>query len=71
MPGKPTEDDLATELKQPIVGCNNLEELLILNAIHIPLHAGKIEEMSLYIKKFKINMCLLTVNNTLTVFLFV
>ncbi|HDC7695951.1 TPA: bacillithiol transferase BstA, partial [Staphylococcus aureus] len=50
---KLTEDDLAIELKQPIVGCNNLEELLILNAIHIPLHAGKIEEMSRILKNLK------------------
>lgn len=48
-----TEDDLAIELKQPIVGCNNLEELLVLNAIHIPLHAGKIEEMSRILKNLK------------------
>ncbi|CDR28482.1 bacillithiol transferase BstA [Staphylococcus schweitzeri] len=45
-----TEDDLAIELKQPIAGCHNLEELLVLNAIHIPLHAGKIEEMSRVLK---------------------
>ncbi len=64
-----TDDDLAIELKQTIVGCNDLEELLVLNAIHIPLHAGKIEEMSRILKKFKINMCLLTVNNTLTGFI--
>ncbi|MEZ1986504.1 DinB family protein, partial [Staphylococcus aureus] len=27
--------------------------LLVLNAIHIPLHAGKIEEMSRILKNFK------------------
>ncbi len=48
-----TDDDLAIELKQTIVGCNNLEELLVLNAIHIPLHAGKIEEMSRILKNLK------------------
>ncbi|SNV84796.1 dinB superfamily protein [Staphylococcus simiae] len=41
-----TAEDLAIQLPQPVAGCNNLEELLVLNAIHIPLHAGKIEEMS-------------------------
>ena len=47
---KLTEDDLAIELQQPIAGCNTLGELLVLNAIHIPLHAGKIEEMSRVLK---------------------
>lgn len=50
---KLTEDDLAIELQQPIAGCKTLEELLVLNAIHIPLHAGKIEEMSRVLKSFK------------------
>lgn len=50
---KLTEDDLAIKLQQPIAGCNTLGELLVLNAIHIPLHAGKIEEMSRVLKSLK------------------
>lgn len=39
-------EQLAQKLDQPIAGCNTLDELLMLNAIHVPLHTGKIEEMT-------------------------
>ena len=41
-----TDEQLSQELEQPIAGCKTLNELLVLNAIHVPLHAGKIEEMA-------------------------
>ena len=37
---------VSSKLDQPIAGCNTLDELLMLNAIHVPLHTGKIEEMT-------------------------
>ena len=43
---KLTHEQLAQKLDQPIAGCNTLDELLMLNAIHVPLHTGKIEEMT-------------------------
>lgn len=43
---KLTDEDLQQELDQPIAGFKTLDGLLVLNAIHIPLHAGKIEEMT-------------------------
>ncbi|WP_251518371.1 MULTISPECIES: bacillithiol transferase BstA [Staphylococcus] len=46
-----TDEQLEIELDQPIAGCKTLDELLVLNAIHIPLHAGKIEEMSRVLKQ--------------------
>ena len=46
-----TDEQLAQELEQPIAGCKTLDELLVLNAIHVPLHAGKIEEMARVLKK--------------------
>ena len=33
--------------------CKTLNELLVLNAIHVPLHAGKIEEMARVLKQAK------------------
>ncbi|OEK98834.1 DinB family protein [Staphylococcus casei] len=41
-----TDQQLEAELTETIAGCSTLDELLVLNAIHIPVHAGKIEEMS-------------------------
>ncbi|MDK7340975.1 hypothetical protein QP500_11030, partial [Pauljensenia sp. UMB0018B] len=41
-----TDEQLAQTLDQPIAGFSTVEGLLMLNAIHIPLHAGKIEEMA-------------------------
>ena len=41
-----TDEQLSQELEQSIAGCKTLNELLVLNAIHVPLHAGKIEEMA-------------------------
>ncbi|PTI80063.1 damage-inducible protein DinB [Staphylococcus succinus] len=41
-----TDQQLEAELTETIAGCSTLDELLVLNAIHIPIHAGKIEEMS-------------------------
>ncbi|HCG74404.1 MULTISPECIES: bacillithiol transferase BstA [Staphylococcus] len=41
-----TDKDLEKEVDQPVAGCKTLEEFLVLNALHIPLHAGKIEEMT-------------------------
>ena len=38
-----TDKELKKEINQPIAGCKTLEELLVLNALHISLHAGKIE----------------------------
>ncbi|PTE32113.1 damage-inducible protein DinB [Staphylococcus gallinarum] len=46
-----TDQQLEQELTETIAGCNTLDELLVLNAIHIPLHAGKIEEMSRVLKQ--------------------
>ncbi|MGI2272350.1 DinB family protein [Staphylococcus cohnii] len=48
---KLSDEELQTELTETIAGCNTLDELLVLNAIHIPLHAGKIEEMSRVLKQ--------------------
>lgn len=48
---KLSDEELQTELTETIAGCNTLDELLALNAIHIPLHAGKIEEMSRVLKQ--------------------
>lgn len=45
-----TDVQLEQELSETIAGCNTLDELLTLNAIHIPLHAGKIEEMTRVLK---------------------
>ena len=46
-----TDEQLAQTLDQPIAGFSTVEGLLMLNAIHIPLHAGKIEEMARVIKQ--------------------
>ncbi len=48
-----TDEQLSQELEQPIAGCKTLNELLVLNAIHVPLHAGKIEEMARVLKQAK------------------
>lgn len=48
---KLSDEELQAELTETIAGCNTLDELLVLNAIHIPLHAGKIEEMSRVLKQ--------------------
>ena len=48
---KLTHEQLAQKLDQPIAGCNTLDELLMLNAIHVPLHTGKIEEMTRVLKE--------------------
>jgi hypothetical protein len=48
-----TDVQLEQELSESIAGCNTLDELLTLNAIHIPLHAGKIEEMTRVLKAEK------------------
>ena len=45
-----TDKELKKEINQPIAGCKTLEELLVLNALHISLHAGKIEEMTRVLK---------------------
>lgn len=45
-----TDVQLNQELTETIAGCNTLDELLTLNAIHVPLHAGKIEEMTRVLK---------------------
>ncbi|MBX5318834.1 MULTISPECIES: bacillithiol transferase BstA [Staphylococcus] len=45
-----TDKDLEKEVDQPDAGCKTLEEFLVLNALHIPLHAGKIEEMTRVLK---------------------
>ncbi|MGX0911445.1 DinB family protein [Staphylococcus caprae] len=45
-----TDKDLEKEVDQPVAGCKTLEEFLVLNALHIPLHAGKIEEMTRVLK---------------------
>lgn len=45
-----TDVQLEQKLTETIAGCNSLDELLTLNAIHIPLHAGKIEEMTRVLK---------------------
>lgn len=45
-----TDVQLEQELSETIAGCNTLDELLTLNAIHIPLYAGKIEEMTRVLK---------------------
>lgn len=47
---KLTDEQLSQELKQPIAGCQTLNELLVLNAFHVPLHTGKIEEMTRVLK---------------------
>ncbi|MGX0505019.1 hypothetical protein ACUW99_001573 [Staphylococcus hominis] len=47
---KLTDEQLSQELKQPIAGCQTLNELLVLNAFHVPLHVGKIEEMTRVLK---------------------
>ena len=46
-----TDEQLEQELTETIAGCSTLNELLVLNAIHVPLHAGKIEEMSRILKQ--------------------
>ncbi|SCU17733.1 dinB superfamily protein [Staphylococcus xylosus] len=46
-----TDEQLEEELTETIAGCSTLNELLVLNAMHIPLHAGKIEEMSRILKQ--------------------
>lgn len=46
-----TDEQLEMELTETIAGCNTLDELLVLNAIHVPLHAGKIEEMARVLKQ--------------------
>jgi hypothetical protein len=48
-----TDVQLEQELPESIAGCNTLDELLTLNAIHIPLHSGKIEEMTRVLKSEK------------------
>ena len=48
---KISDEELQAELTETIAGCNTLDELLVLNTIHIPLHAGKIEEMSRVLKQ--------------------
>ena len=48
---KISDEELQAELTETIAGCNTLDELLVLNAIHIPLHAGKIEEMYRVLKQ--------------------
>ncbi|PNZ27836.1 dinB superfamily protein [Staphylococcus petrasii] len=49
---KLTDEDLQQELDQPVAGFfKTLDELLVLNAIHVPLHAGKIEEMTRVLKE--------------------
>ncbi|BBK27735.1 DinB family protein [Staphylococcus arlettae] len=45
-----TDVQLSQELTETIAGCDTLDELLTLNAVHIPLHAGKIEEMTRVLK---------------------
>ncbi|MFW3591334.1 DinB family protein [Staphylococcus caprae] len=45
-----SDKDLEKEVDQPVAGCKTLEEFLVLNALHIPLHAGKIEEMTRVLK---------------------
>ncbi|EKU45594.1 DinB family protein [Staphylococcus massiliensis] len=45
-----TDEDLETELPEPIVGQETVRGLLILNTMHIPLHTGKIEEMARIIR---------------------
>lgn len=44
-----TQLDMA--LEEPIVGCETVGELLVLNAVHVPLHNGKIEEMTRVLKQ--------------------
>ena len=46
-----TDEQLSQALDQPIAGCKTVNELLVLNAIHVPLHAGKIEEMARVLKQ--------------------
>ena len=48
-----TDIQLEQELPESIAGCNTLDELLTLNAIHIQLHSGKIEEMTRVLKSEK------------------
>ena len=43
---KLTDEQLSQELNEPVAGCQTLNELLVLSAFHVPLHAGKIEEMT-------------------------
>jgi len=45
-----TNDQLETKLEHPIANIQTVDELLVLNAMHIPLHAGKIEEMTRVLK---------------------
>ena len=45
-----TDVQLEQELSETIAGCNTLDELLTLTAPHIPLHAGKTEEMTRVLK---------------------
>ena len=47
---KLTDEQLSQELNEPVAGCQTLNELLVLNAFHGPLHAGKIEEMTRVLK---------------------
>jgi len=47
---KLTDEQLSQELNEPVAGCQTLNELLVLNAFHVPLHAGKIEEMTRVLK---------------------
>ena len=47
---KLTDEQLSQELNEPVAGCQTLNELLVLNAFHVPLPAGKIEEMTRVLK---------------------
>lgn len=47
---KLTDEQLSQELNEPVAGCQTLNKLLVLNAFHVPLHAGKIEEMTRVLK---------------------
>ena len=47
---KLTDEQLSQELNEPVAGCQTLNELLVLNAFHVSLHAGKIEEMTRVLK---------------------
>lgn len=47
---KLTDEQLSQELNEPVAGCQTLNELLVLNAFHVPLHADKIEEMTRVLK---------------------
>lgn len=49
--GNLTSTQLETELEEPMIGCETLGELIGMNAIHVPLHNGKIEEMTRVLKQ--------------------